>query len=161
MHEGCSNDQFTYSGQGQREATAKETHQAQLHADQIRKLEHDARWEAADLHPGRPTLTDRGQEPQKTIKAVSLGKHYVQELRNTQEAGTSTVTSKSTKVGVPKTIQGSHEGAWLEDTAEHLASLAIKADQARQELTAYLYMDLASAQEDIQAGRRSGPMLAT
>ena len=46
-------------------------------------------------------------------------------------------------------------------TAEHLASPATKADQARQELTAHLCTDLASAQEDIQAGRRSGPMLAT
>ena len=46
------------------------------------------------------------------------------------------------------------------DTAEHLASLATKADQAEQELTANLYTDLASAQDDIQAGRRSGPMLA-
>ena len=47
------------------------------------------------------------------------------------------------------------------DTAEHLASLATKADQAEQELAADLYTDLASAQDDIQAGRRSGPMLAT
>ena len=47
------------------------------------------------------------------------------------------------------------------DAAEHLASLATKADQAEQELTANLYTDLASAQDDIQAGRRSGPMFAT
>ena len=66
VHEGCSIDQLTYSGQCQREARAKETHQAQLHADQIPKLEHDARWEAVDHHPGRSIPTDRGQEPQKT-----------------------------------------------------------------------------------------------
>ena len=63
VHEGCSNDQLTYSGQDQQEARAKETHQAQLHADQLPKLEHDARWEAVDRHPGRPIPTDRGQEP--------------------------------------------------------------------------------------------------
>ena len=45
--------------------------------------------------------------------------------------------------------------------ADHLASLGTKADQAEQELAANVYTDLASAQDDIQAGRRSGPMLAT
>ena len=118
-------------------------------------------WEAVDLHRSRPTPTDSSQEPQKFIKAVSLGKHFVQELRNTQEPGTSTVTCESIKVGVSKTIQGSLEGAWLMDAAEHLVSLATKADQAEQELTANLYTDLVSAQDDIQAGRRSVPMLAT
>ena len=106
-------------------------------------------------HLVRPIPKDRGQEPQKTIKAARLGKNYVQELRNIQEDGTSTVTSKSIKVGVSKTIQGSRGGAWLVDTAEHLTSMAIKADQAMQELTAHLYTDLASAQEEIQAGRKS------
>ena len=161
IHEGCSKDQLTYSGPEQSETRAKATHQAQLVADQIPRLEHHARWEAVDLHRSRPTPTDSGQEPQKLIKAVSLGKHFVQELRNTQEAGTSTVTCESIKVGVSKTIQGSVEGAWLMDAAEHLASLATKADQAEQELAANLYTDLVSAEDDIQAGRRSGPMLAT
>ena len=64
-------------------------------------------------------------------------------------------------MGVSKTIQGSREGAWLMDAAEHLAGLATKADQAEQELAANLHTDLVSAQDDIQAGRRSGPMLAT
>ena len=60
-----------------------------------------------------------------------------------------TERKKSIKVGVSKTIQGSFEGAWLMDAAEHLASAATKADQAEQELTANLYTDLASAQDDI------------
>ena len=47
------------------------------------------------------------------------------------------------------------------DAADHVAILATKANQAEQELAATLYTDLASAQEDIQAGRRGGPMLAT
>ena len=74
-----------------------------------------------------------------------MGKNYVQELRSTQEDGTFIVTSKSIKVGVSKTIRGSSGGAWLVDTAEHLAIMAIKADQAMQELTATLYTDLTSA----------------
>ena len=60
-----------------------------------------------------------------------------------------------------KTIQGLPEGAWLSDAADHVAILATKAKQAKQELAATLYTDLASAQEDIQAGRRVGSMLAT
>ena len=75
VHEGCSSDQLTHSGQDQREARAKETHQAQLHADQLPKLEHDARWEAVDRHLGRQIHTDRGQEPQNTIQAARLGKN--------------------------------------------------------------------------------------
>ena len=43
------------------------------------------------------------------------------------------------------------------DAAEHLSSLATKTDQAEQELAANLHTDLVSAQDDIQAGRRSGP----
>ena len=90
-----------------------------------------------------------------------FGKHYDQELRKTQEDGFCTVTCESIKVGVSKTIQGSPEGAWLLDAADHVAILATKAKQAGQELAAALYTDLASAQEDIQVGRRGGPMLAT
>ena len=98
---------------------------------------------------------------QKTLKVDSSGKQHVQELRSTEEAGTSTVTYKGNKVGVTKTVQGSKEGAWLVDTTEHVVSLATKADQARQELTACMYTDFESAQEDIKAGRRYGPILAT
>ena len=70
----------------------------------------------------------------------------------TQEDGTFTVTCEGIKVGVSKTIQGSPEGAWLLDAANHVAILATKAKQAEQALAATLYTDLASAQEDIQAG---------
>ena len=62
---------------------------------------------------------------------------------------------------VSKTVQGSPEGAWFLDAAEHLASLATKAEQAEQELAALLSTALVSAQEDLQAGRKVGPMLAT
>ena len=68
VHEGCSSDQLTHSGQDQREARAKETHQAQLHADQLPKLEHDGRWEAVDRHTGRPIPTDRARSPRRQSK---------------------------------------------------------------------------------------------
>ena len=61
VHEGGLTDQLTHSGQDQREARAKESHQAQLDADQLQNLEHDARWEAVDRHLGRQIPTDRGQ----------------------------------------------------------------------------------------------------
>ena len=38
VHEGGLIDQLTHSGQDKREARAKETHQVQLHADQLPKL---------------------------------------------------------------------------------------------------------------------------
>ena len=161
MHEEGGVDQRVQSGLDQREERAKATHRAQLHADQLSDLEHDERWEGVRLYPGLPTPSDEGQELQKALKVDSLGKQHVQELRSTEEAGTSTVTYKRTKVGVTKTVQGSKEGAWLVDTTEHVASLATKADQARQERTARMYTDFESAQEDIKAGRRCGPMLAT
>ena len=91
----------------------------------------------------------------------SSGKQHVQELRSTEEAGTSTVTYKGDKVGVTKTVQGFRDGAWLVDTTEHVVSLSIRADQARKALAACMYADFDSAQEDIEAGRRCCPMLAT
>ena len=47
------------------------------------------------------------------------------------------------------------------DAAERVASVAARAKSAQRGLADYRYMDLALAQEDIQAGRRSAPMLAT
>ena len=114
-----------------------------------------------DFHARRPTPTDEDQVPHKQIKAASFGKHCDQDLGRTQEEGFFTVICESTKVGVSKAVQGSPEGALFLDASEHLASLATKAEQAEQELAATLCTALASAQEDIQAGRRVGPMLAT
>ena len=99
VHEEGGVDQRVQSGLDQREERAKETHRAQLHADQLSNLEHDERWEGVRLYPGLLTPTDEGQELQQTLKVDSLGKQHVQELRSTEEAGTSTVTSKRTKVG--------------------------------------------------------------
>ena len=113
------------------------------------------------LYPDLPIPTDEGQVLQKTLKEDSSGKQYVQELRSTEEAGTSTVTYKGNKVGVTKTVQGSRDGAWLVDTTEHVVSRTTKADQARKALAARMYTDFDSAQEDIEAGRRRCPMLAT
>ena len=54
-------DQRVQSGLDQREERAKETHRAQLHADQLSDLEHDERWEGVRLYPGLPKPTDEGQ----------------------------------------------------------------------------------------------------
>ena len=45
---------------------------------------------------------------------------------------------ETTKVGVVKTVQGSPEGSWFVDAAEHIASLATKARQAEQEMAVIL-----------------------
>ena len=64
VHEEGVVHQRVQSGLDQREDRAKETHRAQLHADQLSKLEHDERWEGVRLYPGLPTPTDEGQELQ-------------------------------------------------------------------------------------------------
>ena len=112
-------DQGSFSGSRQSETLSKETHVAQLATDQLPLLEHYARWEKVDLHARRPTPTDEDQVPHKQIKAASFGKQCDQDLRKTLEEGTFTVTCESTKVGVSKTVQGSPEGAWFLDAAEH------------------------------------------
>ena len=131
-------DQGSSSGTGQSETRSKETHAAQLATERFSFLEHHASWETVDLHARRPTPTDEDQVPHKQVKAASFGKQCDQDLRRTPEEGTFTVTCERTKVGVSKTVQGSPEGAWFLDAAEHLASLATKAEQAEQELAVTL-----------------------
>ena len=116
---GSPGDQGSSSGTGQSETRSKERHVAQLATDQLPILEHHARWEKVDFQARRPTPTDEDQVPHKQIKAASFGKQCDQDLRKTTEERTFTISCESTKVGVSKTVQGSPEGAWFLDAAEH------------------------------------------
>ena len=149
------------SSTDQRQERAKETHRAHLAVGELPMMEMDARWEKVRQQPNLPKPTSVGAEVQKTLKVARLGKHHTQELCNTEEEGTAIVTCQDNRVGITKIIQGCREGSWLEDTADHAELLAVQVDQASLEMLASMYTKFENAEADVQAGRRSGPMLAT
>ena len=107
----------------------------------------------------------QGGDAQKTLTVDRFGKKQTLELRNTEEEGTSIVTIDTpggdTSVGISNTVQGCGEGAWLQDSLIHLKAIAESTAQAGQELRAEAYTNLQMAREDVKAGRKLSPMLAT
>jgi hypothetical protein len=149
------------SSTDQRQERAHETHRAHLEPGAIPMMEMDVRWEKVRQQPRLPKPTADGAEVKQSLRVERLGKHHTQEMRNTTEEGTVIVTCQDNRVGISKTIQGCREGAWLEDTADHVEILAARVDQASQEMLANMYTNYDNAQDDVKTGRRAGPMLAT
>ena len=121
----------------------------QMGAQQLEDVEHRARpidadargidmhlerWTKVDQQNQKDMSTDQDQLPFKEIKVQKFEGDQNFQLGKTQELGVFTVTTEETKTGVATNVQGSSNGAWLEDTLERLTKVVTQMEVAKKEL---------------------------